>query len=257
MIQNQVIHQIHSFRAAVQFLTCIPVGSTDEIPAVARLDMVYWYPLVGAIIGVILILGEVITSPLNVFLQASLLVTLWVVVTGGLHLDGLADCADAWVGGLGSRKKTLKIMNDPRSGPVAVIAVVLTLILKIATLAEFHEWTALILVPFAARLLIIPAFLWLPYTKESGLGGDIQKAVSIRKRKYAIGIVAVGTLAPLLFISLWLWISLVAVSIMTFLLWRACMIRRLRGFSGDCIGLLVELSELVLLLAFVIFEVVV
>jgi adenosylcobinamide-GDP ribazoletransferase len=54
---------------------------------------------------------------------AALVLILWVWSTGALHLDGLADSADAWVGGLASRERTLEIMKDPRSGPAAVTAI--------------------------------------------------------------------------------------------------------------------------------------
>ena len=89
-------------------MTCLPAGSADDVPATARNNILFWYPMVGVAIGFILILGEWLAAPLPDFLQAALLVTLWMTITGGLHLDGLADCADAWVGGLGSRERTLK-----------------------------------------------------------------------------------------------------------------------------------------------------
>ena len=244
-------HQFQSFRAAMQFMTCIPAGSVDDISPAARNDMLIWYPAVGAVIGVILILGEWLSSPLNDFMQASLLLTIWVVVTGGLHLDGLADCADAWVGGLGDREKTLKIMDDPRCGTIAVIAVTLTLIMKFAALVSFQNWIMLLLIPILARLMIIPAFLWLPYAREFGLGGEIQQALTQQKRNHCKVIVAVIGVLPLVLISFRLWILLLVVLVITFLLWRFTMIKRLQGFTGDCIGLLIELSEVVLAVAFV------
>ena len=70
-------------------------------------------------------------SPL---LQAALLLALWVALTGALHLDGLADSADAWLGGFGDPARTLEIMKDPRSGPVAVVVLVLLLLLKFSAL---------------------------------------------------------------------------------------------------------------------------
>jgi adenosylcobinamide-GDP ribazoletransferase len=54
---------------------------------------------------------------------AALLLAVWVLLTGGLHLDGLADTADAWIGGQGDRDRTLAIMKDPRSGPIAIVAI--------------------------------------------------------------------------------------------------------------------------------------
>jgi adenosylcobinamide-GDP ribazoletransferase len=68
-------------------------------------------------------------------LHAALLLTVWVLLSGGLHLDGLADSADAWLGGFGDRERTLTIMKDPRSGPIAVVVLVLVLLLKFCALA--------------------------------------------------------------------------------------------------------------------------
>lgn len=256
MKQDQFLHHFNSFRAALQFMTCIPAGSVNSVSDDDRHGMLFWYPLVGAVVGLALILAEGVMSPLPALLQASLLVAVWVIITGGLHLDGLADSADAWVGGLGDRQRTLEIMRDARCGPIAVIAVTMTLIIKVAALSAFHNWVMLLFVPMAARLLIIPAFLWLPYARVSGLGGEIQQALTERAKTIGLIIIAIGALAPSLFVSLWLWLLLVGASGAVFLLWRVAMLRRLQGFTGDCIGSLVELSELVLLLVFVSFEVV-
>lgn len=247
------VRHFQSFRAAVQFMTCLPTGYRVETPDNVRANMLFWYPIVGAIIGIILILVDWLVSPLSNFLQAALLVTIWVLITGALHLDGLADFADAWVGGLGNREKTLEIMEDPRCGPIAVVTLTLTLILKVATLAAFHNWIVFLLVPMMARLMIIPAFVSLPYARESGLGGEIQNALAGHQPRTAKIVVAAGALLPLVFISIWLWILLVVAASITFWVWRLVMNKRLQGFTGDCIGVLVEVSELVLLLVFVIF----
>ena len=242
-----------AFKAAVQFMTCLPVGHSVDAPDDVRSEMLFWYPIVGAMIGIILILVDWLVSPLSHFLQAALLVTIWVIITGALHLDGLADFADAWVGGLGSRERTLEIMHDPRCGPIAVVALTLTLILKIAALTAFHDWVLLLLVPMIARLMIIPAFHSLPYARQSGVGGEIQTALSSQSPRKSKIIVATGAVLPLVFVSPGLWILLVVAAMATFWLWRFVMNKRLQGFTGDCIGLLVEVSELVMLLVFATF----
>ncbi len=254
MNRSGLIHHLQSFQAAVQFMTCVPVGSVEKVPDSAWRNMLLWYPVVGAAIGAVLIVGERLVFALDASLQAALLVLVWVILTGGLHLDGLADTTDAWVGGLGNRVRTLEIMKDPHCGPFAVIAVTMTLILKVAALTAFHNWIVLLLVPMAARLLIIPAFLWLPYAKESGVGADIQQAFSESRKKFGIAITVIGALLPLLFVPISLWLALVISGNVVYWLWRLTMMRRLQGFTGDCIGMLVELSELVLLFVFVIYE---
>lgn len=237
----------------MQFLTCLPVGSGHEISQAERDDALLWYPLAGAAVGAVLIAGGVLSSPLSPFLQAALLVALWAGVTGALHLDGLADCADAWAGGFGSRETTLQILKDSRCGAVAVVAVSMALIVKVAALTAGVAWVALLVAPVAARLMIIPAFLWLPYVGSSGVAGEIQLALTEEKRKVALRVLAAGALALLMFVSLWQWLALAAVAGAVFALWRVAMMRRLQGFTGDCIGLLVEVSELAFLIAFAAF----
>jgi len=197
--------------------------------------------------------GDWLMSGLDATLQAALLVTLWVVVTGGLHLDGLSDVADAWMGGLKSKQRTLEIMQDSRAGAIAIVVVSLTLILKVTTLATYHSWVVLLVAPVAARAMIIPVFLWVPCAKQDGLAADLQIALTEQKRKWCAGILAVSAFAPVFFVSFWLWVSLVVVSFVVFLIWRMAMIRRLQGFTGDCVGALIEITELALLLTFAIF----
>jgi len=105
---------------AVQFLTRLPVPfRIDHQPRHIGHSLLY-YPLVGLLIGGILLAGAELLqrTSLDTGLSAALLLTLWVLLTGGLHLDGLADSADAWVGGLGDKQHTLEIMKDPSCGPI-------------------------------------------------------------------------------------------------------------------------------------------
>ncbi len=238
----------------MQFLTSIPTGSTDSLRNARKHEMLMWFPAVGIGIGSALMLCGWALQSLPPFLQASLLVVMWILITGGLHLDGLADCADAWVGGLGSRSRTLEIMKDPRSGTFAVIAIVLAVIVKIAALTAFQDWTVLLIAPFAARLAILPAFLWLPYARETGLGKDLQQSLGKSERKVAVIIILAGLIVPLAIVSFWLWIVLLSAVAVIFFAWRIAMTRRLQGFTGDCIGVLVELVEVSVLLAAVMFE---
>ncbi len=254
MSQQRFLHSMLSLRSAMQFLTCIPVGSIESVPTQVRKNMSLWFPMVGTGIGLILASASWATSALHDLLQASLIVTLWVVITGALHLDGLADTADGWVGGLGNRERTLQIMHDPRSGAMAVTAVALTLILKVSALTAALDWTIIVVAPVAARLLIIPAFLFLPYARENGIGADLKQALSSRKRVQVMAIIAIWALLPLLLIPVSLWLMLAVVAGIVFFVWRWFMMRRLGGFTGDCIGLLIESVELALLIAFAVYE---
>lgn len=107
---------INPFLIALQFLTRLPVRIASEPDEKSIAQSLSYYPLVGLIIGALLAGIAWGLSGAPVLLSAALLLVTWVLVTGGLHLDGLADSMDAWVGGLGDRERTLAIMKDPYCG---------------------------------------------------------------------------------------------------------------------------------------------
>ncbi len=76
-----------------------------------------FYPLVGLLIGAALWGMAHLLQFLPLVLSSSLILVLWIWLTGGLHLDGLADTADAWVGGFGDPERSLNIMKDPKQRP--------------------------------------------------------------------------------------------------------------------------------------------
>jgi adenosylcobinamide-GDP ribazoletransferase len=145
-------------------------------------------------------------------LHAALLLTVWVLLSGALHLDGLADSADAWLGGFGDRERTLTIMKDPRSGPIAVVTLVLVLLLKFAALLALIEQQhalALIIVPLLGRSALLGLFLTTPYVRAGGLG---QALADHLPRSAGKQVLAVSGLACVLIAGLsgflpWCWQS--------------------------------------------------
>ena len=97
------------------------------------------YPLAGLVIGALCGIGAALFDGVGEGLRAAIVLTLWVALTGGLHLDGLADWADAWAGGRGDRAKSLALLEDPHAGAMAIVALVLVLLVKFAALAEALE----------------------------------------------------------------------------------------------------------------------
>ena len=109
------------FWIALQFLSSLPIRLSG-MPKPQELGRsLLFYPLVGLLFGLLLWGANALLAGAPLMLHAALLLTLWVLLSGGLHLDGLADSADAWLGGFGDRERTLTIMKDPRSGPIAVV----------------------------------------------------------------------------------------------------------------------------------------
>jgi adenosylcobinamide-GDP ribazoletransferase len=232
---------------ALQFLTRLPV-TLAGMPAPEQIGRsLLFYPLVGLLIGLLLLFAQHLLSDSAVLLQAALLLTVWVGISGGLHLDGLADSADAWVGGFGDRERTLAIMKDPRSGPIAVVVLVLLLLLKFAALVALLESGSglqLLLVPWLARCLLPLLFLTTPYVRSGGLGQALAEHLPRQQLPWML---AANAVAMLLFG----WPALLALLVagVMFIWLRILMLKRLGGATGDTAGALLEIAECAVLLA--------
>jgi adenosylcobinamide-GDP ribazoletransferase len=232
---------------ALQFLTSLPVTLKAEPNAADWGRSAVAYPLIGLLIGLLLAGMQQLAGHADPLLQAALLTAAWALVTGGLHLDGLADSADAWVGGHGDRERTLAIMKDPRSGPAAVSTLVLTLLLKCAALAALIKTgigPALLLAPVLGRSALVALLSSTPYVRAGGMGAAIAAhlpraaAVSVLLLVAGGGVLAgqAGVLA-------------LAVAVAAWVILRWIMMRRLGGMTGDTLGAAVELTELAVLVA--------
>ncbi|WP_137805462.1 adenosylcobinamide-GDP ribazoletransferase [Pseudomonas sp. G(2018)] len=234
------------FWIALQFLSSLPIR-LPGMPAPQELGRsLLFYPLVGLLFGGILWALNWLLVGTPLLLHAALLLTVWVLLSGALHLDGLADSADAWLGGYGDRERTLTIMKDPRSGPIAVVTLVLVLLLKFAALLALIEQqyaVALIIVPLLGRSALLGLFLTTPYVRPGGLGqalADHLPRLAGKQVLVASGVACVliagytGVVAVVLavFLSAWL---------------RQVMLRRLGGTTGDTAGALLELLEMAVL----------
>ncbi len=226
---------------ALQFLTRLPVclPGMPESAAIGR--SLLWYPLVGLLIGGLLLGLHLLLASAPVLLHAALLLAAWVALSGGLHLDGLADTADAWVGGYGDRERTLAIMKDPRSGPIAVVVLMLVLLLKFAALVallQAGQWAALLLAPWLGRALLPLLFLTTAYVRAGGLGEALSQHLP---RQQLPLLLAVNALAMLAFG--WSAALAIGTALLTFYLLRRAFISRLGGTTGDTAGALLELAE--------------
>ena len=231
-----------SLSVALQFLTTLPVKVDGEVTPREIGRSLLYYPLVGAAIGALLAGLGLLLADAPGLLAAALLVTAWAGITGALHLDGLADSADALLGGLGDRERSLAIMKDPNAGPMGVTALVLVLLLKCAALvpllAQGH-WALLLAAPVLGRAALVALFLSTPYVRPGGLGAALAEHLpreAARKVLWATGLV----LLPIAGLDL-LWP--LATAAVIFLLLRHLLLRRLGGTTGDTAGALLELVE--------------
>lgn len=235
---------------ALQFLTLLPITFRQPPQAAETGRSLLYYPLVGLLIGMLLYSCGYLLKTQADLLAAALLLTFWVGITGALHLDGLADSADAWIGGLGDRQRTLNIMQDPQSGPVGVTVIVLLLLLKFAALEALLSQDSLALViipPLIGRTALVALLLTTPYVRSEGLGSQLVR--ELPKTPSRVVVVLTATLIPL-----WLGqegILLLLISATTFFLLRYLMIQRIHGTTGDSAGALLEIMETTSLLCLV------
>lgn len=237
-----------SFLLALQFLTRIPIRCTLQGNDAALGNSTLYYPMVGFVIGVLLSFLALILSGGSDLVAAAVVLTAWVWLTGGLHLDGLADCADAWVGGFGSRQRSLQIMKDPAAGPIAVIALFLIMLMKLSVvlvLIQHNNLIPLMLAPVLGRCAILLLMLSTPYVSQNGLAEKIMHNLPFANARWVVVI-------SLFFCGLFMgWANVLLACAVCFWI-RHAAISRLGGATGDVYGAAVEILETVGLLAVVL-----
>ena len=234
------------FWIALQFLSSLPIR-LPGMPTPEELGRsLLFYPLVGLLFGAVLWGLNWLLLGAPILLHAALLLSVWVVLSGALHLDGLADSADAWLGGYGDRERSLTIMKDPRSGPIAVVTLGLVLLLKFAALLALIEQqhsVVLIIVPLISRSALLGLFLTTPYVRPGGLGQALADHLPRLAGQQVLVISAVVCVLMAGLDGVW---ALVLATVL-FVWLRQVMVRRLGGTTGDTAGALLELLEVAVL----------
>lgn len=240
------------FLIALQFLTRLPVTLVTP-PAAGEVGRsLLYYPLVGLLIGLFPLLTVLLIEGQDPLLAAALAVAAWALITGGLHLDGLADTVDAWIGGLGDRERTLEIMKDPATGPMGALGIALVLLLKTAAvhallLGDFAY--ALLIPPILARTSALLLMISTPYVRRGGLAAALAVEAD---RKHCLTVCGITALI-LLIISPVPALLGVLTGGGLMLVWRGLLMKRLGGYTGDTIGALIEAIEVVVLISLALY----
>lgn len=237
---------LRPFAVALTFLTRAPIAVREARDAELGASLA-WFPAVGLLLGAMLAVSAAIgRGHLSPPLLALGLVTLLALVTGGLHLDGLADVFDGLSGGRGNRERTLEIMRDSRIGAHGAVAIAIAVLAKVLLLVDVERtgmtW-ALVGFPVAARWCAAILVICFPYARKQGLGrafngnarfGHLLVASAMTAAFVAcIGARAIAPTLAALFAALTL---------------AFAMRRRLGGLTGDVYGAAIELAELAFLL---------
>jgi adenosylcobinamide-GDP ribazoletransferase len=229
---------------AARYLTILPipgVAHAHEGPGAAAV----WFPVIGLAIGALVAAADRVATALFAPLLAALVtVTLWKLVTGGLHLDGLADCLDGLAGRNPAQR--LAIMHDSRIGVFGATGLVLFLLLEIAAVSGIDPGAraaALILAPVAGRSLSPIVGRFFP-PAASGHGASFRADLGTGTPVVVAG-VALAVAGASMGWAGGLALGLAAAVGLGF---AGFMTRRLGGVSGDVHGAVIELGEVVVLL---------
>ena len=239
---------MRTLRIAFGLMTTLPFRLPEDWLAGDSGRAALWYPLVGLVIGALTWLTwKGTTSVFPSFVAGILTLIVWVILTGGLHLDGLADCCDGLFASV-SPERRLEIMKDPHVGAFGVIGLILVLFLKAAALVSLGSASSLciLLAASLARWCILPAGLF-PLARSTGLGADFKLGL----RRSSILFAAIIPLILMILLGLRGVLSVLAgVGAAALIIWLAKV--RIGGVTGDVFGMIVEIVEPIVLLVFLI-----
>ena len=246
-----------AFLFAVQFLTRIPVtsrlvaieSSTSEVHAENSAAAVSWYGVVGGVLGIILSVSGWFLSVAGLpeMVVAAILVAVWVMITGALHLDGLADCGDAWMGGHDAARM-LEILKDTHCGVGAIIAVCCIILIKFTALVYLltnGSLMALVFSTILARLGLTLCVSVFPYVRSSGLGAQLKNNLNPNDMfLYSIGLLGIMAVLSLPGLLVGLVATALGICVVYFLV-----ARKIEGYTGDVYGATVEVCEALILIS--------
>lgn len=243
-----------SLFSAIIFYTIIPLPNLFPFNGdkIAR-----WLPFIGILLSSLLILADEVANLINlpVLTKSTLIIGLWIYLTGGLHLDGVMDTADGLA--VQNSEKRLEVMADSVTGAFGVMSGIMIIALKIASLTEINQfrWFALILACSWGRWGQLMAIAFYKYLKKEGKGAFLKENLAI-PLDLIFGSLFIIFLAIIQFWYLqhsWWLIALIqgGCLIITLLVgwWFN---RQLGGYTGDTYGAVVEWSEAIILCFFTI-----
>jgi adenosylcobinamide-GDP ribazoletransferase len=235
------------FQSAISFLTVIPVGRQVAVdPTVAGRSGCY-FPVIGLFIGLMLALeNQILTIYLPRMAVDLILIITLVAFTGALHLDGLADTFDGLVASR-NREETLIIMQDSQIGSFGSVALFSVLLLKFGflyLLPAALKTASLLVFPVISRWVLLVEAKIFPYAKQE----NSFTAIFIKNLKWKDVIFAslfslVVVTVSMSFLGLFLMVGALAFA----LLFGSYLLYRIKGVTGDTLGALLELSEVLIL----------
>lgn len=226
--------------AALQFLTVCPWPKRAERGADEVGRSAIFFPIIGFLLGLILVVIDFLLKPFaSSGLSAVALVTILVLLTGGLHLDGLGDTFDGFGAG-GDRERILRVMDDSHTGAFGLIAIVLLLFFKIHAIESIDggRWRGLLAAPVLGRWAMV-LLGYRSLAAKPGLASTLMDHLDTKHFLFAtlIAVLLVAATLHGVGIAMMVWVTVFTTASKNFFH------RRLGGVTGDIFGAIGELSE--------------
>jgi adenosylcobinamide-GDP ribazoletransferase len=250
---------IRNFITALQFLTIITVRKDHVVEEGDMAKSIVYFPLVGFLIGVLLVNADKIFAliALPQTIATFLLIIISVLITRALHIDGLADTLDGLMGGR-DHSSRLAIMKDSRLGTAGALGIFFVLFMKylcLNNLFESDRIVALLVAPALARWAQTLMVSNAEYVRNHGMGkafvGHLRSSSLAATSAVAIGLSAF-VVVRLDVHSVILFFTLICGVLLLTYLGKRYLVRKLGGVTGDAIGAMSELNEVLVLFVFVV-----
>ena len=213
-----------------------------------------WFPAVGLVVGLFLALWLIFADFLGLgdMTRGAVALLIPIAVSGGIHLDGLCDTADA-LGSHQSREKKLEILKDTHTGAFAIIVCSLYLIVFFAAWCELEVTRRLIpvlaLVPVLSRCLSALGAVTMPNARGSGLLAAFTEAADLKRARVILIFLALATASLMIFLSSFIGGVMVLAALLAFLYYSVMSRRRFGGITGDLAGFFLQICEMSCVLA--------
>lgn len=231
---------------AFQFLTRFPIKYEVEFNETNIRRSIFFFPFIGAVIGVMTALVYYPISLMDRDMASLLAVIAMVVVTGGLHIDGLSDTFDGFLSNR-DKERVLDIMKDSRVGAYGVLSIVILLLSKYVIISSFDNGIIHALILSLANSRLVASRI-ISYKKNARLGGlgELFHNSKPGKSIIVVGIIYIGMIS---IINVYYLIPL----IMNFLmgeLFSSWSYKKIGGMTGDTYGAIIEIGDIVSLLSY-------
>ncbi|NMA84673.1 MAG: adenosylcobinamide-GDP ribazoletransferase [Epulopiscium sp.] len=230
---------------SLQFLTRIPIHINIDFNHENIRKSTFFFPLVGGLIGALAAIGYLVFLPISRELGAFATVLLIIVLTGGLHLDGLADTMDGFLSNK-DKEKTLDIMKDSRIGAFGVIGLILIILLKYVLLVNMPKLPLVLILSLAnSRLVAVIMMTYKKTARPNGLGNLFHQSLP---KPYLISS-AIIYMILLLFLNPIYIIPLLGAYLLGEFVSHIAY-NKVDGLTGDVYGTIIEISEAISLILF-------